>query len=237
LLLQRENIVMNEKELLRLHREEGLQVRRRRGRKRATGTRAPMALPQGPNPRWSLYCVSYALSWGRKFRVIAVVDAFTREALALVVDTSLGGQRVVRELDALIAARGRPATIVSDNGTELTRNAVLEWTNKSHLEWHYIAPGKPTQNAFVESFNGRFRDECLNEEVFASIAEARILIEARRRDHNGVRPHSAHDGLTPKRSAHPIRGRSAAQPQPAAPIARYRRPYCDDTKDEDSHNE
>jgi putative transposase len=133
----------------------------------------------------------------RKFRGLAVVDDFTREALALVVDTSIGGRRVVRELDALIAARGRPSTIVSDNGTELTSRAVLEWTNKTRLEWHYIAPGKPTQNAFVESFNGRFRDECLNEEVFASLAEARVLIETWRRDYNNVRPHSAHGGLTP----------------------------------------
>jgi putative transposase len=172
-------------------------VRRRRGRKRATGTRAPMALPQGPNQRWSLDFVSDALSWGRKFRVLAVIDDFTREALALVVDTSIGGRRVVRELDALIGARGRPTTIVSDNGTELTSRAVLEWTNKTRLGWHYIAPGKPQQNAFVESFNGRFRDECLNEEVFAWLAEARILIEAWRRDYNNVRPHSAHRGLTP----------------------------------------
>jgi putative transposase len=197
LLLERENIVMNAKKLLRLYREEGLSVRRRRGRKRATGTRAPMALPQGPNQRWSLDFVSDALAWGRKFRGLAVVDDFTREALALVVDTSIGGRRVVRELDALIAARGRPSTIVSDNGTELTSRAVLEWTNKTRLEWHYIAPGKPTQNAFVESFNGRFRDECLNEEVFASLAEARVLIETWRRDYNNVRPHSAHGGLTP----------------------------------------
>ena len=197
LLLERENIVMNAKKLWRLYREEGLSVRRRRGRKRATGTRAPMALPQGPNQRWSLDFVSDALSWGRKFRVLAIVDDFTREALALVVDTSIGGQRVARELDALIATRGRPTTIVSDNGTELTSRAVLEWTNKTRLDWHYIAPGKPTQNAFVESFNGRFRDECLNEEVFASLAEARLLIEAWRRDYNEVRPHSAHGGLTP----------------------------------------
>jgi len=128
---------MNEKKLLRLYREEGLQVRRRRGRKRATGTRAPIALPQGPNQRWSLDFVSDALSWGRKFRVLAIVDDFTREALALTVDTSLGGQRVVRELDALIAARGRPLTIVSDNGTELTSRAVLEWTSKTRLEWRH----------------------------------------------------------------------------------------------------
>ena len=188
---------MNAKKLLRLYREEGLAVRRRRGRKRATETRAPMAPPHGPNQRWSLDFVSDALSWGRKFRVLAVVDDFARQALALIVDTSIGGRRVVRELDALIAARGRPTAIVSDNGAELTSRAVLEWTNKTRLEWHYIAPGKPTQNAFVESFNGRFRDECLNGEVFASLTEARVLIEAWRRDFNNVRPHSAHGGLTP----------------------------------------
>ena len=129
--------------------------------------------------------------------VLAVVDDFTREALGLVVDTSNGGRPAVRELDTLIAARGRPTMIVSDNGTELTSRAVLEWTNKTRLEWHYITPGKLTQNAFVESFNGRFPDECLNEEVFASLTEARVIIEAWRRDYNNVRPHSAHRGLIP----------------------------------------
>jgi transposase InsO family protein len=136
--------------------------------------------------------------WGRRFRVPAIVDDFTREALALVVDSSIGGRRVVRALDAVIARRGRPAMIVSDNGTELTARVVLEWTNRTGTLWHYIAPGKPTQNAFVESFIGRFRDECLNEEVFASLAEARAMIERWRRDYNQVRPHSAHRGLTPE---------------------------------------
>lgn len=196
ILLAREGVRMNHKKLYRLYREEGLAVRRRRGRKRATGTRAPMAAPRGPNQRWSLDFVSDTLSWGRRFRVLAVVDDFTREAL--VADTSIGGARVVRELDALIARRGPPGTIVSDNGTELTSRAVLEWTNRTGVSWHYIAPGKPTQNAFVESFNGRFRDECLNEEVFASLAEARAVIERWRRDYNQVRPHSAHGGLTPE---------------------------------------
>ena len=205
ILLAREGMGMNPKKLLRLYREEGLAVRRRRGRKRATGTRAPMAVPQGPNQRWSLDFVADALSWGRRFRVLAVVDDFTREALALTVDTSIGGARVVRELDALIARRGRPAMIVSDNGTELTSRSVLEWTNQAGVEWHYIAPGKPTQNAFVESFNGRFRDECLNEEVFTSLAEARSVIERWRQDYNQVRPHSAHGGLTPEA----VRARSA----------------------------
>ena len=189
---------MNHKKLLRLYREEGLSVRRRRGRKRATGTRAPMALPQGPNQRWSLDFVADMLGWGRRIRVLAVVDDFTREALALVVDTSIGGLRVVRELDTLIARRGRPTTIVSDNGTELTSRAVLEWSNRTGIDWHYIAPGKPVQNAFVESFNARFRDECLNEEVFAGLPEARAVIERWRRDYNQVRPHSAHGGLTPE---------------------------------------
>jgi putative transposase len=198
ILLAREGMDMNHKKLLRLYREEGLAVRRRRGRKRATGTRAPMTVPQGPNQRWSLDFVADALFWGRRFRVLAVVDDFTREALALTVDTSIGGTRVVRELDALIARRGRPAMIVSDNGTELTSRAVLEWTNRAGVEWHYIAPGKPTQNAFVESFNGKFRDECLNEEVFTNLAEARSVIEQWRQDYNQVRPHSAHGGLTPE---------------------------------------
>ena len=198
ILLAREGMAMNHKKLLRLYREEKLAVRRRRGRKRATGTRAPMAIPQGPNQRWSLDFVADVLGWGRRFRVLAVVDDFTREALALVVDTSIGGMRVARELDGLVANRGRPATIVSDNGTELTSRAVLEWSNRTGVEWHYIAPGKPTQNAFVESFNGRFRDECLNEEVFASLAEARVVIERWRQDYNQVRPHSAHDGLPPQ---------------------------------------
>ena len=152
ILLRREGVAMNKKKLYRLYREEGLSVRRRRGRKRATGTRAPLALPQGPNQRWSLDFVADALAWGRRFRILCIVDDFTREALALVVDTSIGGGRLVRELDALIARRGRPAIIVSDNGTEMTSRAVLEWSNRSGVAWHYIAPGKPQQNGFVESF-------------------------------------------------------------------------------------
>ena len=188
---------MNKKRLFRLYREEGLAVRRRRGRKRATGTRAPMALPDGPNQRWSLDFVADSLSWGRRFRVLCIEDDFTREALALVVDTSIGGQRMARELDRLIARRGRPAMIVSDNGTEMTSRAILEWTNRTGVAWHYIAPGKPQQNGFVESFNGRLRDECLNEHLFPSLAVARRIIEAWRTDYNTVRPHSSLGGLAP----------------------------------------
>jgi len=197
IMLSREGIVMNHKKLLRLYREEGLRVRRRGGRKRAMGTRAPMALPQGVNQRWSLDFVSDALACGRRFRILAVVDDFTRECLALVVDTSLSGARVARELDAIIAVRGKPLMTVSDNGTELTSMAILKWTQDSGTEWHYIAPGKPQQNGFVESFNGRLRDECLNETLFASLGHARSVLSAWRHDYNHVRPHSGIGGLTP----------------------------------------
>ncbi|MGE6711118.1 MULTISPECIES: IS3 family transposase [Alphaproteobacteria] len=231
ILLEREGVSMNKKKLFRLYREEGLAVRRRRGRKRATGTRAPMALPDGPNQRWSLDVVADTLSWGRRFRILCIVDDFTREALALVVDTSIGGHRMARELDALIARRGRPATIVSDNGTEMTSRAMLEWTNRTGVDWHYIAPGKPQQNGFVESFNGKLRDECLNEEVFANLAEARAVIERWRLDYNHVRPHSAHGGLTPEAvRLNPAAGRlrnlisSTARPLPPALEISYQPP-------------
>ncbi len=197
ILLKREGIIMNHKKLRRLYREERLQVRRRGGRKRALGTRAPMTLPQGPNQRWSLDFVSDAFADGRRFRILAVVDDFTRECLTLVPDTSLPGLRVVRELDTVIAARGRPAMCVSDNGTELTGLAVLRWSQETRVEWHYIAPGKPQQNAFIESFNGRLRDELLNETVFTSLAHVREALAIWKEDYNTIRPHSALGNLPP----------------------------------------
>jgi putative transposase len=161
LLLTREGHHMNHKRFRRLYREEKLQVRRRSGRKRALGVRAPIELPGGPNERWSLDFVSDCFTDGRRFRILAIVDDFTRESLALIPDTSLSGARVARELDAVITWRGRPKSCVSDNGSELTSMAILKWTQTSGVDWHYIAPGKPQQNAFVESFIGRLRDECL----------------------------------------------------------------------------
>ena len=197
-LLRREGLVMNHKKLRRLYREERLQVRRRGGRKRALGTRAPLTIAQGPNQRWSLDFVSDALSDGRRFRILAVVDDFTRECLCLVADTSQSGVQVARELDAIIVTRGRPASIVSDNGTELTSLAILRWSQEARVEWHYIAPGKPTQNAFVESFNGRLRDELLNETLFGSLAHAREALAAWRDDYNTVRPHGGLGNLPPE---------------------------------------
>jgi putative transposase len=206
ILLKREGIALNHKKLFRLYREERLTVRRRGGRKRALGTRAPMAVPQGPNQRWSLDFVSDMLADGRRFRVLVVVDDFTRECLALVVDTSLSGIRVARELDLLVAVRGRPLMLVSDNGTELTSRAILRWQEDQAVAWHYIAPGKPMQNGFVESLNGRFRDECLNEHLFRGLSAARAIIEEWRIDYNARRPHTSLGGLTPNEFAARSRG-------------------------------
>lgn len=121
----------------------------------------------------------------------------TRECLALVADTSLSGARVARELDVIMAVRGKPLAVVSDNGTELTSTSILRWSQERQVAWHYIAPGKPTQNAFVESFNGRLRDECLNETLFTSMAQARAVLATWRQDYNTVRPHSKLGGRTP----------------------------------------
>jgi putative transposase len=201
LLLRREGVKINHKKLFRLYREERLTVRRRGGRKRAIGTRSPMAVPQGPNQRWSVDFLHDVLADGRRFRIFAAVDDFTRECLALTVDTAISGARVVRELGRIAELRGRPCMIVSDNGTELTSNAVLAWSHETGIEWHYIAPGKPMQNAFVESFNGRLRDECLNEHLFHGLRDARRIIEAWRADYNSARPHTSLGGLTPREFA------------------------------------
>lgn len=197
ILLRREGVRLNQKKLRRLYREEGLQVRRRKGRKRGCVPRVPMIVPDGPNQRWSMDFVSDALTDGRRFRILAVVDDFSRECLCLAADTSLSGQRVARELDAIIARRGAPLMMVSDNGPEFTSAAILAWTEARQLDWHYIDPGKPQQNAFIESFNGRLRDEFLNETLFTSLVQTRIELAEWRQDYNEVRPHSALGGEAP----------------------------------------
>lgn len=163
----------------------------------ALGTRRPIGVPNGANERWSLDFVSDTFTDGRGFRVLAVVDDYTRECLTLVADTSLSGLRVARELDALIVQRGRSSMIVSDNGSELTSMAILKWCQDTGIEWHYIAPGKPMQNGFVESFNGSFRNECLNETLFSSLTEAGTQITAWKEDYNRQRPHSSLGDITP----------------------------------------
>ncbi|MFC0147434.1 MULTISPECIES: IS3 family transposase [Sphingobium] len=197
ILLRREGIMINRKKTQRLYREEGLAVRRRRSRRRAVGTRAPAPVLALPNQRWSLDFVHDQMASGRRFRVLNVVDDVTRECLAAVPDTSISGRRVVRELTALIEQRGKPSMIVSDNGTELTSNAVLAWCGEVGVEWHYIAPGRPMQNGYVESFNGRMRDELLNETLFLSMAHARVEIAAWVEDYNRERPGSSLGYATP----------------------------------------
>lgn len=196
-LLKREGYAVNHKRLFRLYREERLMVRPRSGRKRAVGTRAPMVVPQLPNDRWSLDFVADQFIDGRRLRILVVVDDCTRECLALITDSSISGIRVARELDRLLSERGKPKTIVSDNGTELTSNAILQWADDRKVAWHYIAPGKPVQNAFAESFIGRLRDELLNETLFRSLAHTRAVLEAWRADYNHIRPHSRLGWMSP----------------------------------------
>jgi putative transposase len=224
-MLKREGTVVNLKKIRRLYGDEQLQVRKRKGRRKATGSRAPIAIPQAPDQRWSLDFVSDVFSYGRRFRVLAVIDDFTAECLCLIADTSLSGLRVARELDAILAQQARqPAMIVSDNGTELTSMAILRWSQERQIEWHYIAPGKPQQNAFIESFNARLRDELLNEAVFSSLTEVRILLAQWRHDYNTRRPHSRLEWLTPSEFADRSRlskqwPSGAARPQGFAPMA------------------
>ena len=197
ILLRREGEPSGINRIYRLYREEGLMVRKRRGRRKALGTRAPILVEARPNARWSLDFVHDQLANGRRFRILNVVDDVTRECLGAVPDVSISGARVVRELSAIVASRGKPGMIVSDNGTELTSNAILTWSADMKIEWHYIMPGKPMQNGYIESFNGRMRDELLNESLFLGLADARAAIAAWVADYNNARPHSSLDYRTP----------------------------------------
>lgn len=196
-LLERKGHVMNHKKLYRLYREEGLAVKRRRGRKRARGSRSPMPVALRPNDRWSLDFLSDTFGASHRFRILAVNDDCCRESLGLVADTSISGARVARELDALVRLYGKPKGIVSDNGTELTSRAILRWADENGVDWLYIDPGKPQQNAFIESFNGSLRDELLNEELFDNLDDARRKLALWRYDYNNVRPHSSLGNQTP----------------------------------------
>jgi transposase InsO family protein len=191
ILLRREGEPSGINRIYRLYREEGLAVRKRRARRRAVGTRAPILVEARVNARWSLDFVHDQLAPGRRFRILNIVDDVTRECLAAIPDTSISGKRVARELTAIIERRGKPRMIVSDHGTEFTSNAILGWAGEQRVEWHYIAPGKPMQNGYIESFNGRMRDELLNETLFFDLDKARQLIGAWVADYNTARPHSS----------------------------------------------
>src|SRR3954451_20317444 len=171
----------------RLYREEGLTVRKRRTRRRAVGTRAPILVEAKPNARWSLDFVHDQFVCGRRFRVLNIVDDVTRECLAAIADTSISGRRVARELTELIGGRAKPGMIVSDHGTEFTSNAILAWSQDHIVDWHYIEKGKPMQNGYIESFNGRMRDELLNESLFFGLDHARNALVEWVEDYNTKR--------------------------------------------------
>ncbi len=189
--------MVNHKRVERLYREEGLAVRRRPRKALTRVLRGRPPAPEHANEQWALDFLQDALASGRTIRLLSVIDVFTREALALKVDTSLPGSRVVRVLDRLRGERALPAQIVLDNGPELISHVLEQWANQHDVTLHFIDPGKPVQNAFCESFHGRFRDECLNEHWFLGLADARQLVEAWRQDYNQERPHSALGYQTP----------------------------------------
>jgi putative transposase len=190
-LLRREGVIINHKRVERLYREEGLAVRRRKRKRVARDGRGRAAPPTRPNQQWGVDFVSDVLTWGRRIRLFTVVDVFTREALAIEVDTSVPGGRVVRVLERLAMERGVPDEIILDNGPELSGKAVDQWAYERRVRLRFIEPGKPIQNAFVESFQGRLRDECLDRHWFVSLRDARHTVEAWRQDYNRARPHSA----------------------------------------------
>jgi putative transposase len=200
-LLRREGWRVNHKAVHRIYLEEGLQVRQRRRKRLARVGRQPMLVPQAPNQRWSMDFQHDLLATGQRFRSLNIVDDFSRECPAIEVDTSLPGARVVRVLERLAKTRGLPKEIIVDNGPEMIGKALDQWAWRYGVRLHFIDLGKPSQNAFIESFNGRFRDECLNENWFLDIHDARRIIEAWRIDYNSSRPHSALGYATPEEFA------------------------------------
>jgi putative transposase len=219
-LLRREGWTVNHKRVYRLYGQEGLQVRRRKRKRIGAVERQPFTTPTRPNERWSMDFVSDALADGRKFRSLNIVDDYNRECLAAEVDTSISGTRVVRVLERLRELRGLPEVLVTDNGPEFAGQALDAWAYPRGVRLHFIEPGKPVQNALIESFNGKMRDECLNENWFMSLQEARMKIEAWRRDYNEVRPHSSLGNRTPLEFTG---GAGAALRSPTAPFEPPRR--------------
>jgi len=203
-LLRREGLVINIKRTRRIYRAANLQVRRRKKRRIALGRGNPSPVVSRINERWSLDFVQDSLQSGRRFRALTIVDDFSRESLGIEVDFSLSGVRMARALDAIGSVRGFPEYIVLDNGPEMTSLAMLQWSLQRGVRLHFIDPGKPTQNGFIESFNGKFRDECLNENQFISLNEAREIIERWRIDYNAFRPHASLGNRTPEEFVHEI---------------------------------
>jgi putative transposase len=195
--LRREGIVINRKKTYRIYREEKLHLRPKKRRRITSSARVVPHAPQGINQIWTMDFVHDNLACGRVFRALNIMDAWSREALAIEADTSLNSKRVVRVLEELAAVRGKPALIQVDNGSEFRGIEVDQWAYRNQVKLHFIEPGKPTQNGKIESFNGKLRDECLNQEWFDSLCHARCVLAAWKNDYNTVRPHSALNYQTP----------------------------------------
>jgi putative transposase len=199
--LRREGFTDNHKRIARIYREQKLQIYRRKGKKKRTGLRLVMPVPQRPNERWSMDFVTDSFSNGRRFRVLTIVDDCTRECLALYVDTGISGERVSQVLDEIAKSRPLPKAIVTDNGPEFISKAMDQWAYKNSVDLKFIQPGKPVQNAFIESFNGKFRFQCLDAHWFEDLYQARQIIGDWRTEYNTLRFHSSLGRQTPQQFA------------------------------------
>jgi len=197
-MLKREGVVINHKRVERIYREEGLSLRLRNRKKKAAILRVMLPQAEHANQRWSMDFVADSTLVGRRFRALAIVDDYSRECPAIEVDSSIPGAKVVDVLEKLAETRGLPEVITVDNGPEFAGKTMDEWAYRRGIKLNFIRPGKPVENAYAESFIGRLRDECLNENWFSSVREARDIIETWRRDYNEVRPHSSLDNLSPR---------------------------------------
>jgi putative transposase len=197
-MIRREGKVVNHKRVERIYREEGLSLRKRKKKRQTAAPRIVVPTPTKPNERWSMDFVSDQIYDGRKFRSLTIVDDCSRESPAIEVDTSLPGKRVVRVLENLKHSRGLPKCIVVDNGPEFAGSDLDKWAHDNAVNLIFIRPGKPVENAYIESFNGKFRDECLNEHWFTSLKDAQEKIERWRKDYNRYRPHSSLGNLSPE---------------------------------------
>jgi putative transposase len=209
-LLQREGHHVNHKLVFRVYRAEGLAVRRKKRKRMAASLRVVPPQPTRPRQQWTMDFTQDSLASGRQFRTLNVIDTFTRECLVIEVDHSLPGARVARVLQRLIELYGQPAVIRIDNGNEFTSHVVDAWSYERGIKLDFIRPGKPTDNGHIESFNGKFRDECLNENWFLNLDDAKRKIEAYRIDYNEVRPHSSLDNQTPMEFARSSTGLTLA---------------------------
>jgi putative transposase len=201
LLLKKEGLVVNHKRTERIYREEGLALRVKRRKKLPSTLRSPLPVPTRANTHWAIDFIHDSTASGKRFRCLSVLDIYSRECLALRVDTSISGRAVVDTLLRVIETRGIPTTIVADNGPEFTGKAFQSWAEDKKIHIAFIRPGKPIDNAFIESFQGKFRDQCLNEHWFTSLQQARELIEQWRHEYNHERPHRSLRGLTPSEFA------------------------------------